>query len=55
MKTDLFLLCTALTLAASFEANAGPDWQVIEKARAHAVHKRQSAAAHPPLRLPERT
>lgn len=43
MKSAFFLVCTALTLAASFEANAGRDWQVIEKERADAVHKHQSA------------
>lgn len=38
MKTTLFLLLTAITMGASFSANAGPDWHVIETARANA-HK----------------
>ncbi len=38
MKTTLFLLLTAITMGASFSANAGPDWRVIETARANA-HK----------------
>lgn len=36
MKTAMLCLCTLLTLCSSFTANAGPDWQVIEKARAQA-------------------
>ncbi|SPK75973.1 conserved exported protein of unknown function (plasmid) [Cupriavidus taiwanensis] len=36
MKTAILCLCTLLTVCASFTANAGPDWQIIEKARAQA-------------------
>lgn len=43
MKSALSFLLVTVTLGASIAAHAGPNWQVIDAARAHA---RQAAAAH---------
>lgn len=42
MKSALLALCGAASLLASFTAIAGPDFAVIERARADA-HQRQQA------------
>lgn len=43
MKTILLAVGTALTLGTSLSAVAGPDWYVIEKARAAKQTKAQAA------------
>lgn len=43
MKTALSLLLATLTLGVSIAAHAGPDFQVINAARAHA---HQATATH---------
>ncbi|MFS8979706.1 hypothetical protein PO002_35410 [Cupriavidus necator] len=51
MKTILLTMAGAVTAAVSLAAIAGPDWSVIEKARAAKQAQAQKATPHQPMMM----
>lgn len=51
MKTILFTMAGAVTTAVSLAAMAGPDWSVIEKARAAKQAQAQKQTPHQPMTM----
>ncbi|WP_316149977.1 hypothetical protein [Cupriavidus sp. BIC8F] len=51
MKTILLTMACAVTATVSLAAMAGPDWSVIEKARAAKQAQAQKVTAHQPMMM----